>query len=260
MPTTSNTPGDTSAEASPEPEPPGLLARARLIYQRSDKPDDFWWARYATRPYAALIVAAMHRLPVTPNQISIASVLPGMLGIGAFAFWPGYAGLWIGWGLLQAAYTLDCMDGMWARYRKMHSPCGIELDFLVDAVRQFFLFQAVAVRLWLQAGTPTALPEAWPLWLGVVGTPCVATALAMTTFLRSPAVSGEARQRIRDTHDVRTASGLLRKVIAFLMNYPSWILVPVALDRMDIFLLISVPLYMLYCGYAGLRIIRKTAN
>lgn len=260
MQTTSNTHGEPSAEPASAPEAAGLLARTRLIYRLGHKPDDYWWARYATRPYAALILGAVHRLPITPNQITIASLVPGLLGIAAFACWPGYAGLWIAWGLTHVAYTLDCMDGMWARYRKMHSPSGVELDFLVDGMRQFFLFQAVAVRLWLEAGRPTALPEAWPLWLGVVGTPFIATALAMTTFLRSPTVSGEAEQKIRDAHDVRTRLGLVMKVVAFLMNYPSWILVPVIFDRMDIFLLISVPLYVLYCAYAGLRIIMKTCT
>lgn len=247
-----------SAGTSPSPvsESGGLFARARAIQRQSRKPDDFLWARYASRPVAALLLAALERAPLTPNGVSLASLACGLLGCAAFAFWPGPGGLWTGWALLQLAYVVDCMDGMLARSRGLHSAAGTALDFLADAIKQTFLFPAVAFRLWQAAGQPLGALDGWALWCAILSGPLVASALAMTVFLRSPEVTGGELRALRESHD-RSPTGRLLALLAFLLNYPSWLLLPVLFDRLDLFLAVSLPLYAAHGGWSLWRIGRR---
>ncbi|MFT7465013.1 MAG: phosphatidylglycerophosphate synthase [Pseudohongiellaceae bacterium] len=237
----------------------GLLGRARAIFRLSDKPDDFAWARWGTRPYAALILAAIHKRAITPNAISVVSLFLGLASCAAYGFWQGYVGLWMAWLLGQASYTVDCMDGMQARYKGLFSPSGTSMDFLVDAIKQIFLFPAVGYRLWVESGRPLELIDGWPLWTALLVGPVVAAGLATTVFLRSSEVTGEVEREHRQAHDVSLA-GRVMAAVAFLMNYPSWILIPVIFDRMDVFLLISAPLYGLYAVYSWLLVWKRVCG
>ncbi|RKY19000.1 MAG: hypothetical protein DRQ55_11870 [Planctomycetota bacterium] len=233
----------------------GLFARAREILRQSHKPDDFLWARWVSRPFAALALAALRRVPMTPNAISLVSLGVGLLSALAYGFWPGWTGLWIAWSVGQLAYIIDCMDGMQARARGLHSPAGTAMDFLVDAIKQMLLFPAIAYRVWVEAGQPLGLVQGWALWAAILSGPIVAAGLALTVFLRSGEVTGEVQRQQRADHD-STPAGRVMAGFAFLMNYPSWILVPVIFQRMDLFLIISLPLYAAYCAHA-LRLVWK---
>lgn len=237
----------------------GLLDRTRAILRLSAKSDDFFWARWGTRPYAALILAALHKRALTPNFISVISLILGLASCAAYGFWPGYLGLWAAWLLGQASYTVDCMDGMQARYKRLFSPAGTSMDFLVDAIKQIFLFPAVGYRLWEESGRPLGLLDGWALWTALLIGPVVAAGLATTVFLRSPEVTGEVEREHREAHDV-TLAGRVMAGVAFLMNYPSWILLPVLFERMDIFLLISAPLYALYAVYSWLLVYKRVCG
>lgn len=229
--------------------PSSLLARTRTILRLAHKPDDFLWARWCTRPYAALILAALHKRALTPNAISVVSLILGLVSCAAYGFWPGTLGLWVAWLLGQASYTADCMDGMQARSKRLFSPAGTAMDFLVDAIKQICLFPALGYRLWEQAGRPLGLVDGWALWTALLIGPVVASGLATTVFLRSPEVSGAAERAHREAHD-KTPSGRVLAAVSLLMNYPSWILLPVIFDRMDILLMVSAPLYGLYALYS----------
>lgn len=237
----------------------GLLARARRIRARTDKADDFLWARHATRPLAAWLLAVLDGRRVTPNALSLASLAVGLLACAAFAWWPGYLGLLGAWALSQLSFTIDCMDGMQARWKGLHSPAGTALDFLVDAIKQMALFPAVGFRVWTEAGRPLGLLDGWALWTALVAGPVVAASLAVTVFLRSPEVTGRSARVHRAAHDT-SARGRLLAFVAFLMNYPSWILLPVLLQRMDVFLLVSVPLYGLHLLDGLVRVARRVCG
>jgi phosphatidylglycerophosphate synthase len=227
---------------------PSFLQRAAAIHAASRKDDDFLWARFTARWPAAWLLAALHRAPLTPDGLSLASLVLGLASCVAFAGWPGPKGPWIGFALGQLAYIVDCMDGMLARTRG-GSPHGRALDFAIDAVKQVALFPAIGWRVWSEAGKSTG--GGW-LMLTVISGPVVAAALMLTMFLRSPEVTGGERPA-RATHDT-SLQGRAMALFAFLLNYPSWILVPVIFERLDVFLLISVPLYGLHACWSLLRI------
>lgn len=234
---------------------PGLLQRAAVLHAAARKDDDYLWARITGRWPAALLLAALHRLPLTPNGLSLVSLGIGWLACAAFAWWPGAVGLWVGFATGQIAYVVDCMDGMHARAAGLRSRAGVALDFLADAIKQAFLFPALAWRLWDEAGRPVDGPGARWLWLAILAGPLVAAALMLTTFLRSPEVTGQPQRVLRGAHD-RSPRGRVAALGALLLNYPSWILLPVLLDRMDLFLVVSLTLYAAHAAASLLCVAR----
>ncbi|MBM3294476.1 MAG: hypothetical protein FJY82_08110, partial [Candidatus Aminicenantes bacterium] len=72
--------------------------------------------RHFNRPAASLIIRAVHRTRITPNQLTCLSFLSG-LG-AAFIFFQGRPRLFLVAGVLaQLASIIDCADGMLARVR-----------------------------------------------------------------------------------------------------------------------------------------------
>lgn len=100
------------------------------------------------------------RWPITPNQITVASLLLGLVGAGLFM-----AGLWfvdvIGGILLVASYILDNCDGEVARIKELSSEFGARLDDIVDSVVDTCFFAALGY------GTAQVTGNNIWLWLGV---------------------------------------------------------------------------------------------
>src|SRR6185295_15954890 len=117
-------------------------------YHRSKKPKDLLWNRFVARPLAAVLLVPLQRTSVTPNQITLGTLLVFAGAIAVMALVPTWTGLLIGVGILEFAYVLDCVDGQLARLKGTSSPVGAHLDFLMDELKAFLLVGAVGVRLW----------------------------------------------------------------------------------------------------------------
>ena len=126
------------------------------------------------RPLAFVLVKALALGRITPNQVTLAALVPGLAS--AWCFWQGTpAGFLAGAILLFVTNVLDCADGMLARVRGSSSLTGYILDGLVDYIIQVTLFvcllHGVAVHLgdpllsWL-VGVPAGLSFAW--WSAMV--------------------------------------------------------------------------------------------
>jgi hypothetical protein len=226
-----------------------MLARARETYRRTTKPRDVLWNRFVARPIAALLVAALERSAVTPNQITLASLLVFLGSVALLVLMPGWRGLCLAVGVLQLSYVLDCADGQLARLRGTSSPVGAHLDFLMDELKAFLLAAAAGVRLWRQESDVRFLIE------GLLALAAVASAISLTTFIRRPeyiAASGarpppsagdygagfEAASAAPAPRPslvgrvVRLIEGLGRLVV----HYPSYLVFVAAANRLDIFL------------------------
>ncbi len=110
---------------------------------------------YVNRPIAGRLALAIDPLPVSPNQITVASGIAGIasgLCIGFAA--PGDPWLVpVGGVLLFLSILLDCADGQLARLRKQSSMVGRALDGYVDVVSTAAVFIGFAFFLW-RAGFP----------------------------------------------------------------------------------------------------------
>ena len=98
--------------------------------------------RYLNRPLASLIVRAVFRTRVTPNQLTFVSFFIGLAG--AFAFFRGTPMFFaVGGVLAQLSSVVDCADGQLARARNRMSEFGAYLDLILDRVNEFFLIAGV---------------------------------------------------------------------------------------------------------------------
>jgi phosphatidylglycerophosphate synthase len=107
---------------------------------RARKYPDAWWTVLVVDPVALrvlpLIVA---RRRITPDGISIASLLLALLAGGAFLQGWFVAGAV----LFELHFLLDCIDGKLARVRGTQNPRGGFLDLACDLVGTAFCFAAV---------------------------------------------------------------------------------------------------------------------
>lgn len=167
----------------PIPTPAGVpAAEARLYAARGGGHDstlDRWVHRRLSRPLTQLLA----RLPVTPNQVSLASLALGLLA--AVAFWAGSLASWaLGCVLYQLATVLDHTDGELARLKLLDSPLGAWLDVAIDTV----VHGALALALGVAAGRLLGAPTLWTVGLaGAVGV--VASGL-VAKWLALPAATG----------------------------------------------------------------------
>ncbi len=121
------------------------------------------------RPLAYLLVKAIFRTPITPNQVTIFSIFVGVA-----------AGVGFGLGTVKTVKTaallyafsvvLDCADGQLARLKKNGTRMGRVLDGLIDYITGFSAYLGIAIGL---------KPENWPAdrWW-----PLIIAAAASTIF------------------------------------------------------------------------------
>jgi hypothetical protein len=105
------------------------------------------------RPLAFLIVKILQPTPVTPNHVTLFSILPGLAS--GWCFWQGTPDYFVaGAILLFVTNVLDCVDGMLARIRGSGSLVGYIMDGFVDYVTQIFLIIGVIHGLSVLTGRP----------------------------------------------------------------------------------------------------------
>jgi len=115
---------------------------------------------YFYRPLAYLLVRAIYRTSITPNQITLFSITIGLAA--AFCFGNGPTTAVIGAVLYAASVVLDCADGQLARLKKNGTRMGRVLDGVVDYIVGISAYFGIAVGL---------KPPAWPAsrwWLLIV--------------------------------------------------------------------------------------------
>lgn len=220
-----------------------MFARIADVYRRTRKPKDLVWNTFVARPLAAVVLVPLERTSVTPNQVTLATLVVFATAGGILVFAPGWKALLIGVGVLELAYVLDCVDGQLARLRGTSTPIGAHLDFLMDELKAFLLVACVGVRLWRSDGQV--------LWLleGLVALVAVASAISLTTFLRRPEYAAATGTNVaRGTGDYgdgfigpgRADRWSLTRAIetfgSFVVHYPSYIVFVALGNRIDIFL------------------------
>lgn len=122
--------------------------------------------KYFNRPLGRYLSKALVHTSVTPNQVTVAAALIGLLSAYFFAQGTRAGGL-IGAVLLQLSAAVDCVDGDLARVAFRESRLGQWLDITLDQVVHIAVFGAIGAGLWRQGFDESVL------WLGssaIVGT------------------------------------------------------------------------------------------
>ena len=245
-----------------------MLADVIDAYRRTKKPHDILWNRFVARPLAAALLVPLARTRVTPNQVTLATLVVFVAGAAMLAVCPARGALIGAVAILELSYVLDCVDGQLARWKGTSSPVGAHLDFLMDEIKAFILVAAVAIRLW--RGATTAHADRW-LLEGLLGLAAVATAISLTTFVRRPEYAaatgtavkhgagdyGEGFDAAAPARTSRSPLALVEKLGSFLAHYPSYLVFVAIANRMDLFLHVYVGLHAAYAARALLGVARK---
>jgi phosphatidylglycerophosphate synthase len=121
---------------------PAAEDRARL--DSAVKRDDGFFTTFFVSPYSKYIARWAARRGLSPNQVTVASMIVGLLAAAAFATGERW-GLVCGAVLLQLAFTLDCVDGQLARYTRTFSPLGAWMDSMFDRTKEYVVFAGLAI-------------------------------------------------------------------------------------------------------------------
>jgi phosphatidylglycerophosphate synthase len=243
-----------------------MFAAVADAYRRTKKPRDILWNRFVARPLAAVLLVPLARTSVTPNQVTLLTLVVFVAGAGMMALCPAHGALVASVAVLELSYILDCVDGQLARWKGTSSPVGAHLDFLMDEIKAFLLVAAVALRLW--RGTHGAH------WLveGLLGLVAVATAISLTTFVRRPEYAAATGAKVSHgagdygagfdaaapaAKPSRSPMALVMSLGSFLAHYPSYILFVAIANRMDLFLHVYAALNAAYAARAFLGIALK---
>jgi phosphatidylglycerophosphate synthase len=101
---------------------------------------------FLLRPLAALVVWALYPTRVTPNQVTVASTIAGLLAALMFAL-PASGGFVLAGLLVTLKDVLDDADGQLARARQQYSRRGRFLDSIGDAIVDVALFAGITIAV-----------------------------------------------------------------------------------------------------------------
>ena len=242
-----------------------MLGTARDVYVSTRKKNDFAFNLYVMRPLAAVVVAVIKGTGLTPNQVTIINLFVFVAAAAIFVVMPSYTGGIIAVMVLEAAYCLDCVDGMLARYKKIASKTGHLFDFFTDELKAILLASVLGIRLWRTGGFGIDAKRWLPddsrfLLAAIAGCFVVASAISLTNFVRRPELSGQ--ETTVEAHYETVAKqkmsigSLITGFLRLLNHYPSHIYLFALADRLDLYFWIYIALNLLYLarGWLGLLI------
>ncbi len=108
------------------------------------KASDGFFTTFFVSPYSKYLARWCARRGLTPNQVTVFSVLMGFVAAACFATGERW-GLVTGAVLLQLAFTFDCVDGQLARYTRRFSKFGAWLDSIFDRTKEYAVFAGLAL-------------------------------------------------------------------------------------------------------------------
>jgi phosphatidylglycerophosphate synthase len=136
----------------------------KVLLDAAVKATDGFFTTFFVSPYSRYLARWAARRGLTPNQVTVFSMVLGVAAAAAFAL-GNRAGLVAGALLLQAAFTADCVDGQLARYTRQFSKFGAWLDSVFDRGKEYAVYAGLAVGaartgsdgIWLLASAAIAL-------------------------------------------------------------------------------------------------------
>jgi phosphatidylglycerophosphate synthase len=125
---------------------PELPAFETVLKSRDvEDPVNLW----VHRPLAYGFVALVYRSPITPNQVTLVSMLVGLASAACLIAGSPSAMVWAG-ALLWASAILDGADGILARAQQRFSVLGRALDGTADMVVGLSTVLAGLYHIWIQ--------------------------------------------------------------------------------------------------------------
>ncbi len=239
-----------------------MLGTATRVYRETRKKHDQLWNTYVMRPVAAVVVAAIHRTGITPNQVTLANLSVFLVAAALLVALPSWTGTLLAIAVLEASYCLDCADGMLARFKKLASKTGHLFDFFTDELKAVLLVGVLAIHTWRNGGLGLD-GKLWPagdarfLLAGIAGVTVLASAISLTNFVRSPEMSGKettVEAHYETVEHKKTVGAQVATFLRFLNHYPSHIWIWALAGRLDAYMWLWIALNGMYLarGWLGL--------
>jgi phosphatidylglycerophosphate synthase len=233
-----------------------VASEIAAIYRASKKKQDInWFTERIARPPAAVVVYALRNTRITPNQVTFMSALLAAGSGVMLALLPGWTWLVVAAVVFEVSFVLDCADGQLARLRKTASPLGHLLDFLMDELKAMFIFGCVAIRLWRDTG------DARMLLVGIIGGFCLASGIALTSFMRRPEYGGKGPTEDGQPAEVGKRKGPIGMALnvfewaaRIVVHYPQYIWICAVVNRIDIYFWAYAAVNALYLGLSFMKI------
>ena len=196
------------------------LPPLRSIVKSNDVEDPV--NRYVHRTLAYLFVRSIFRTRITPNMITLSTVVVGFVAGCAF-IWGTPTAMFVGGVCLWAAAILDCADGILARAKNLQSEFGRALDGSADTLVAVFTVFPAFYHIWVTYHNPYHLILMVPA-LGLTVVHLAVYDFYKESYLRGtrPGQGGEGRDadKIAETVEAARSQG---PIIQMAMKY---ILVP----------------------------------
>ncbi len=166
--------------------------------------------KYFNRPVGRVLFSRLLiHTPISPNQVSVAATLIGLLSAACFAEGSAKVAIW-GAGLLQLSAIVDCVDGDLARVLFKESPLGKWLDIVGDQVVHIGVFVCIGIGLYRAGSIAPVLPLAASAAIGVV----ISFLIVMRGLLQPESQRNSRLQKLIDATTNRDFSVLLL-ILAF---------------------------------------------
>ncbi len=137
--------GARGAAATPE-----LLSRVEslnepdITWRRASRAGDGVWSTFVLRPISRRLSRVAVRVGLTPNALTLISLVIAFGAAAMIAFGPLPAVI-IGAVLLQLSLIIDCSDGEVARSTRSFTPFGAWADLTSDRLKEYLALAALAV-------------------------------------------------------------------------------------------------------------------
>ena len=167
------------------------LPRLSSVLKSNDVEDPV--NRYLHRTLAYLFVRSIFGTPITPNMITLSSVVIGLVAGCAF-IWGSPTAMLVGGACLWGAAILDGADGILARAKDLQSEFGRALDGSADALVAVFTVFPAFYHIWVTHHNPYHLALMVPA-VGLTVVHLAAYDFYKESYLRGtrPGQGGEGR-------------------------------------------------------------------
>ncbi len=108
----------------------------RQVIKQADTISYYFYMRIAN-----LLLRLIYKKNITPNMITLFSIIIGLTSGITFAFHLTFIGIL----LFTLAYTLDCLDGQLARFHNLHSEFGLWFDNTGDRITETAVIVGLSV-------------------------------------------------------------------------------------------------------------------
>lgn len=202
----------------PATTPAEREAAARMLLRILVKAEDSPVSRYLYRPISRPITRLLVGTPVTPNQVSLAVAVLGLLGCW-FTAQPGQQNLIVGAALVVVAGFLDGCDGELSRLRLTSSKFGAWLDTAVDELTTTAYFVAIGYHAYLHRPDLT-----WIAPSIAVGLACyLVSVYGIYFFLIFVSKTGNSQHYLGDLELVEDEAGVGLRARRRARTAPPWL-------------------------------------